>query len=206
MRLPGDRHACPADGKDGTRQRDSVSDEARALHLIRRGRDHSARKRPGSELLGHERPLLLSAHRFRRKSDYAIFGGNDHKTGQETQPDACFGELAALLHDLIPDAKIDRQWSGQVIETHDGLPYIGETADRQFVATGFSGNGMTFGTLAAMMACDAVLGTHQPVAGLVLRQSQESQRSMGLPEGELGLSVLPGARSAGVSRGTRPRT
>ncbi len=92
-----------------------------------------------------------------QNSDYAIFGGNDHKTGQETQPDASFGELAARLHDLLPEAKIDRQWSGQVIETHDGLPYIGETAERQFVATGFSGNGTTFGTLGAMMACDAVL-------------------------------------------------
>jgi hypothetical protein len=28
----------------------------------------------------------------------------------------------------------------------------GESADRQFVATGFAGNGMTFGTLGAMMA------------------------------------------------------
>jgi glycine/D-amino acid oxidase-like deaminating enzyme/nitrite reductase/ring-hydroxylating ferredoxin subunit len=92
------------------------------------------------------------------QSDYAIFGGNDHKTGQETQPDACFGELVARLHELFPEAKIDHQWSGQVIETHDGLPYMGETAERQFVATGFSGNGMTFGTLGAMMACDAVLG------------------------------------------------
>jgi nitrite reductase/ring-hydroxylating ferredoxin subunit len=48
------------------------------------------------------------------------------------------------------------------VETNDGLPYIGETAERQFVATGFSGNGMTFGTLAAMMACDAVLGRENP--------------------------------------------
>jgi glycine/D-amino acid oxidase-like deaminating enzyme/nitrite reductase/ring-hydroxylating ferredoxin subunit len=96
------------------------------------------------------------------ESDYAIFGGNDHKTGQETQPDACFGELAARLHDLIPEAKIDHQWSGQVVETHDGLPYMGETAERQFVATGFSGNGMTFGTLGAMMACDAALGRTNP--------------------------------------------
>jgi glycine/D-amino acid oxidase-like deaminating enzyme/nitrite reductase/ring-hydroxylating ferredoxin subunit len=96
------------------------------------------------------------------ESDYAIFGGNDHKTGQETQPDAAYGELAARLHDLIPEAKIDHQWSGQVVETHDGLPYMGETAERQFVATGFSGNGMTFGTLGAMMACDAVLGRTNP--------------------------------------------
>ena len=49
-----------------------------------------------------------------------------------------------------------------MIETNDGLPYIGETADRQFVATGFAGNGMTFGTLSAMMARDAVLRQKNP--------------------------------------------
>jgi len=42
------------------------------------------------------------------------------------------------------------------------LPYIGETAERQFVATGFAGNGMTFGTLSAMMAYDAALGKENP--------------------------------------------
>ena len=49
-----------------------------------------------------------------------------------------------------------------MIETPDGLPYIGETAEAQFVATGFGGNGMTFGTLGAMMAVDAVLGRKNP--------------------------------------------
>src|SRR5205085_4966573 len=92
------------------------------------------------------------------KSDYAIFGGKDHKTGQEQDTTKPFHELSAKLLELVPEAKIDRQWSGQVIETNDGLPYIGETTERQFVATGFAGNGMTFGTLAGMMACDAVLG------------------------------------------------
>ena len=51
---------------------------------------------------------------------------------------------------------MDSRWSGEVIETADGLPYIGEMTEDQFVATGFAGNGMTFGTLAAMMARDAV--------------------------------------------------
>ena len=49
-----------------------------------------------------------------------------------------------------------------MIETNDGLPFIGETAERQFVATGYAGNGMTFGTIAAVMACDAALGRKNP--------------------------------------------
>ena len=49
-----------------------------------------------------------------------------------------------------------------MIETNDGLPFMGETADNQFIATGFSGNGMTFGTLGAMMAVDAVRKRKNP--------------------------------------------
>src|SRR6185503_13310512 len=51
---------------------------------------------------------------------------------------------------------------GQVVETQDGLPYIGENADRQFIATGFCGNGFTLGTLAAMMARDRYLECKNP--------------------------------------------
>lgn len=97
-----------------------------------------------------------------RGHDYAILGGQDHKTGQvkDTERNYCRVEKAMLK--LFPQAKIDHRWSGQVIETSDGLPFIGETAPHQFVATGFSGNGMTFGTLGAMMACDYVKGRKNP--------------------------------------------
>ncbi len=96
------------------------------------------------------------------KNDYAIFGGGDHKTGQIADNNAPFQDLKKTLKEIVPQAQIDLCWSGQVIETNDGLPYIGETAERQFVATGFSGNGTTLGTLAGMMARDAVLGRENP--------------------------------------------
>jgi Rieske Fe-S protein len=67
---------------------------------------------------------------------------------------------------MIGGIDVTNRWSGQVIETPDGLPYIGEAAARQFVGTGFSGNGMTFGTLAGMMAADRVLGQKNPWSDL----------------------------------------
>ena len=88
--------------------------------------------------------------------DYAIFGGEDHKTGQVSDTTAAYARLEQCFRSFVPEANVDHRWSGQVIETNDGLPFIGETAEKQFVATGFSGNGLTFGTLAAMMAVDAV--------------------------------------------------
>jgi glycine/D-amino acid oxidase-like deaminating enzyme/nitrite reductase/ring-hydroxylating ferredoxin subunit len=95
-------------------------------------------------------------------ADYFIFGGADHKTGQEPNTSLRYEALERTLRRILPMAEVTDRWSGQVIETNDGLPYIGETANRQFVATGFAGNGMTFGTIAALMARDAVLGRPNP--------------------------------------------
>src|SRR5207244_45362 len=93
-----------------------------------------------------------------RGFDIVIFGGEDHKTGQEADTQKCYERLEETLARLVPDVEVTHRWSGQVIETTDGLPYIGETGERQFAATGFSGNGMTFGTLGGMMAADYVTG------------------------------------------------
>lgn len=94
--------------------------------------------------------------------DLVIYGGEDHKTGQIEDTSSCYATLERTLKELIPGIEITHRWSGQVIETPDGLPYIGESADHQFSATGFSGNGMTFGTLSGMMACDYVVGRKNP--------------------------------------------
>ncbi|HEY2125488.1 MAG TPA: FAD-dependent oxidoreductase [Chthoniobacterales bacterium] len=94
--------------------------------------------------------------------DYIIFGGEDHKTGQITDTEGCFERLAAKLKRILPAAQIERRWSGQVIVSNDGLPYIGENADRQFIATGFCGNGITFGTISAVMARDWAVGRKNP--------------------------------------------
>lgn len=87
-----------------------------------------------------------------------IVGGEDHKTGQEADTRARFASLEAWLQRLVPSASVTHRWSGQVISTPDGLPFIGEVAPKQHIATGFAGNGMTFGTLSAMIVRDAITG------------------------------------------------
>ena len=94
--------------------------------------------------------------------DYLIYGGEDHKTGQKKATTKAYARLLARLQKIIPKANIDHRWSGQVICTPDGLPYIGENAERQFIATGYCGNGITFGTVAAMMARDWIAGRKNP--------------------------------------------
>jgi len=91
-------------------------------------------------------------------ADFVVFGGKDHKTGQVDDTNEPYRRLESLLHAILPDAKVTHRWSGQVVETFDGLPYVGEASEGQFIATGFCGNGITFGTIAAMMAVDAAHG------------------------------------------------
>jgi glycine/D-amino acid oxidase-like deaminating enzyme/nitrite reductase/ring-hydroxylating ferredoxin subunit len=98
--------------------------------------------------------------------DTIIFGGQDHKTGQEPDTRARYAALEHTLRRWLPDVEITHRWSGQVIETRDQLPYIGETSPRQFAITGFCGNGITFGTLGAMMARDCATGRGNPWAEL----------------------------------------
>ena len=102
----------------------------------------------------------------REDHDLVIFGGEDHKTGQVTDTAACYDRLARSLTRLVPEVVISHRWSGQVIDALDGLPYIGQTADHQYTATGFGGNGMTFGTLGAMIISAGILGQTHPWADL----------------------------------------
>jgi glycine/D-amino acid oxidase-like deaminating enzyme len=101
-----------------------------------------------------------------RGFDYVIYGGEDHKTGQKRKTQKAYARLLARLEKIIPHARLDHRWSGQIISTPDGLPYIGENAEHQFIATGFCGNGITFGTISAMMARDWATGRKNPWSDL----------------------------------------
>lgn len=95
---------------------------------------------------------------------YAIVGGEDHRTGvvPDGGGDAPYRHLEAYAARLGIPAEL--RWSAQVVEPADGLPYIGalESDGRVQVATGFAGNGMTFGTLSARIIADALLGRSNP--------------------------------------------
>lgn len=103
-------------------------------------------------------PFLYLRVEKTRDGDFLILGGEDHKTGRVERTGDAYKRLERELAGIVRDFRITHRWSGQVIETIDGLPYIGLDGCGQFIATGFSGNGMTYGTLAGLMACDAVKG------------------------------------------------
>jgi Rieske Fe-S protein len=107
------------------------------------------------------------AHRVGR-STYLIVGGEDHKTGTESETEECYLRLDEYTRARFTIQEIGYRWSGQIIEPVDRLPYIGRNAmsSHLHVATGYSGNGMTFGTLAGMMLADQIAGRANKYADL----------------------------------------
>jgi glycine/D-amino acid oxidase-like deaminating enzyme/nitrite reductase/ring-hydroxylating ferredoxin subunit len=97
-----------------------------------------------------------------------VVGGEDHKTGSGVNTAACISRLEAWTWAHFPAQALPWSWSGQVLEPVDGLPFIGRSAGAAhvYVATGFSGNGTSLGTLAAMLLSDAVLGRENAWAPL----------------------------------------
>jgi len=92
------------------------------------------------------------------EDDMVYLGGHDHWSGQAETASGRFRLLTARLESLVPGVQITHRWSGDILETRDGLPFIGDIGRGRFVGTGFGGNGLTFATLAGMVAVDAALG------------------------------------------------
>ena len=108
--------------------------------------------------------------------DLVIFGGVDHAGDEPAAPAERFARLERRLAQRLPGVRIERRWSGTIVDSIDGRPLIGEVRPGVFVATGFGGNGMTYGTLAGMMAVDAARGVTSPWADLF-----DVRRQGGLP-------------------------
>ncbi len=91
---------------------------------------------------------------------FLIVGGRDHKVGEGPQDDVPYRRLSEYMALHWGGGEPTHRWSGQILETTDGLPYIGATtpASKVLLATGFSGNGYTNGTLAAMVLSDIICG------------------------------------------------
>jgi glycine/D-amino acid oxidase-like deaminating enzyme/nitrite reductase/ring-hydroxylating ferredoxin subunit len=93
--------------------------------------------------------------------DLLIVGGEDHKTGQPGDLQAPFGRLEHWTRERYPMAgPVQFRWSGQIMEPYDKLGYIGRNPGEEnvYIITGDSGNGMTHGTLGAILVADLIRG------------------------------------------------
>ena len=90
-----------------------------------------------------------------------IVGGEGHKPGDDPDTNARYAKLEAFMQERFGVSAAEYHWSTHDYMPVDKLPYIGRLrrgVDNIYVATGFAKWGLTKGTLAAEIICDAILG------------------------------------------------
>lgn len=100
---------------------------------------------------------------------YLIAGGEDHKTGHEDNTKERLTCLEAYVRKYFDVESVAFRWSSQYYEPADGLAYIGHlpgNPENVYVATGFGGNGMIYGTASAMILTDLICSGHSEYADL----------------------------------------
>jgi glycine/D-amino acid oxidase-like deaminating enzyme/nitrite reductase/ring-hydroxylating ferredoxin subunit len=103
----------------------------------------------------------VRAHPF-EDGEILIIGGEDHKSGQADDSDRRHGRLERWARIRFPMIeRIAFHWSGQVMESMDGLAFIGRnpgSPENVYVVTGDTGMGMTHGTIAGILIPDLIQG------------------------------------------------
>ncbi|HEU4889568.1 MAG TPA: FAD-dependent oxidoreductase [Thermoanaerobaculia bacterium] len=94
---------------------------------------------------------------------YLIVGGEDHRVGEEEDTEGRFDAVSRYANEYFGTRPERYRWSGQVIEPHGGLPLMGGSGNL-YISTGYSGQGMTFGTVGAMLVTDLITGVPNPWA------------------------------------------
>ncbi|OOG19032.1 hypothetical protein BWD42_03510 [Sphingobacterium sp. CZ-UAM] len=125
------------------------------------------------EMLAQTADLYDPYHYFRyhRTGDgyYLIAGGFDHRTGDERDTEKHFYDLKELVNKNFEYQEVTAQWSSQYYVSADGLPYIGRMPNEPnvYIATGYGGNGMTFGSMASLIIPDLLLNKETALAKLL---------------------------------------
>jgi len=103
------------------------------------------------------------------ETDLLIVGGCDHKTGQPLDERERFAELEAYTKDRFLGASIEQEWSAQYYAPADGLPHVGRVPATKhlYMATGYNGTGLTWGTVAGVLLSRMLLGQRHPLEDIL---------------------------------------
>jgi glycine/D-amino acid oxidase-like deaminating enzyme/nitrite reductase/ring-hydroxylating ferredoxin subunit len=94
-----------------------------------------------------------------------IIGGEDHKTGQAEDLENRFARLLSWARNHFGNLRDPEfRWSGQIMDSADGLAFIGKNPGgaNVYIVTGDSGVGLTHGTIAGILITDLIVGHENP--------------------------------------------
>lgn len=89
-----------------------------------------------------------------------ILGGEDHRAEIRMDPQKNFNALADFFKETFGPVShtIESRWVGPILEPSDGLALIGRIRPNYYLASAFSGNGMTYSAISAMIFKDLIEG------------------------------------------------
>lgn len=93
---------------------------------------------------------------------YVMAIGDKFKTGQHNDSQKYISGLENYLKERVNVSEITYFWGGQQYRSADSLPYIGKHGEHIYFMTGFASDGLVYGTLAAMIVSDQLLGNSNP--------------------------------------------
>jgi len=95
---------------------------------------------------------------------YMMVMGGAHKVGQDSSKEK-LRFLENFARTYFDFSEVEYEWGGQHYRPADFLPYIGRTHhETTFAATGFSTDGLTWGTVSAKIICNEMTNVVTPFA------------------------------------------
>lgn len=110
---------------------------------------------------------LYSIRPYRNEQgNFLIVLDASHKVGHQEHTEDSFKQVETYLRAHFAVDKIAYSWAAQNYKPADAIPYIGTSPleENVYIATGFGPDGLTYGTLAAMIISDLILGKENPWA------------------------------------------
>jgi glycine/D-amino acid oxidase-like deaminating enzyme len=125
--------------------------------------------------------------------DRLIIGGEDHRA-EIPMNKKNFDVLEDYAEDLFGKRyPVVRNWSGFILESVDGLPFIGQYRPGNLIATAFSGSGMTYSGISAMIFRDIILHKKNPYTKLYSPERSQTFTQLWKKGRDFGEEFLKGA-------------
>jgi glycine/D-amino acid oxidase-like deaminating enzyme len=128
--------------------------------------------------------------------DRLIVGGEDHRSELlKLMEKKSFKALESWIEKTFVGMRytVTQHWHGAILEPSDGLALIGEYAPHQYLASAFSGNGMTYSAIAGRLITDLILGNKSDYAKIYDPKRKLSKRALLLKARDYTEELVQGA-------------